>query len=381
VTLNSHKNSDRNLALVFTQGVGLRNWLNAGYDTREIEYYRLLSEKLGGVTFLTYDREDPREIDGLHELGSINVEYNTISLDRRFFSLLAPFFKYRALKNIDVIKTTQHRGSWTALVLKWVLRKPMVARCGYVWSLFEKRAGASRSRMFLIKFLEGFVLKRADTIVVPDRFAVEYLSEFHGLEEGKFTILPNFVDVEQFKPKDLSERDKGQFLFVGRLENDQKRPDLAINAAAIAPELKLDMVGEGPEYERLQRQTKDIANVRLLGRRTHAEVSELMSSATGFIIPSRYEGNPKVVIEALAAGLPVIATKSQGLTEIIQHGVNGLLTDDSENSISEAMRMLVDDPALWAKLSDGARRTAVDNYSLESVIEREVALLRRLTDG
>jgi glycosyltransferase involved in cell wall biosynthesis len=380
VTSNSQENKKRTLALVFTQGVGLRSWLRAGYDTREIDYYRGLASKLGGVTFLTYDKSAPRNIPDLSDLGPINVEYNNFSLDRRFFSLLAPILKFRALRNIDVIKTTQHRGSWTALLLKWVLRKPMVARCGYVWSLFEQRSGASRSRMRLVKFLEGFVLKRADVIVVPDRFAVEYLTAFHGISESKFTILPNFVDVDQFTPTDISKRINNQFLFVGRLENVQKRPDLAVGAAALVPEATLDIVGEGPEYERLKVVVADTPNTRLLGRLSHSDVSKLMSSAVGFVIPSSYEGNPKVVIEALSAGLPVIATKSQGLTEIIEDEVNGLLVDDNETSIAAAMRRLIAEPDLWLKLSEGARRTAVENYSRESVMEREVSLLRRLTD-
>jgi len=234
--------------------------------------------------------------------------------------------------------------------------------------------------MRLVKFLEGFVLKRADVIVVPDRFAVEYLTAFHGISESKFTILPNFVDVDQFTPTDISKRINNQFLFVGRLENVQKRPDLAVGAAALVPEATLDIVGEGPEYERLKVVVADMPNTRLLGRLSHSDVSKLMSSAVGFVIPSSYEGNPKVVIEALSAGLPVIATKSQGLTEIIEDEVNGLLVDDDETSIAAAMRRLIAEPDLWLKLSEGARRTAVENYSRESVMEREVTLLRRLTD-
>ena len=363
---------------MFTQGVGLRTWLGAGFASREIDYYKDVAAALGAVTFLTYDKSDPRELDELPLLDPIQIEFNNARLDRRFFSLFAPFLKYRSLKNVDVIKTTQHRGSWTALLLKWVLRKPMLARCGYVWSLFEERGGASRSRMRMIKFLEGFVLRRADAIAVPDRFAVDYLSSLHGIDKGKFTVLPNFVDVERFVPGDAGSRNKDQFVFVGRLESDQKRPELAIGAVGLVPGARLDMVGEGPELERIKTLTRDMENVQLLGRLPHAEVSKLMGGAIGFVIPSRYEGNPKVVIEALAAGLPVIATKSQGLTEIVEDGVNGLLVDANAESIADGMRKLLNDSELWLKLSQGARRSALDNYSRTSILEREVSLLTRL---
>ena len=376
-----NENKKRTLVLVFAQGVGLRIWLGAGFASREIDYYRDIAAALGAVTFLTYDKSDPGKIPELPELNPIRVVFNNRSLDRRLFSLLSPFLKIRSLKNIDVIKTTQHRGSWTALLLKWVLRKPMLARCGYVWSLFEERGGASRSRMRMVKFMEGFVLRRADAIAVPDSFGVNYLSSLHGISEDKFTILPNFVDIEQFVPGDVGNRSKKQFLFVGRLESDQKRPALAIGAVASVPSARLDIVGEGPELDRIKTITSDMENVRLLGRLPHAEIAELMSSALGFVIPSRYEGNPKVVIEALSAGLPVIATSAQGLNEIVRDGVNGLLVDADAESIANAMQRLMDDPELWLKLSQGGRQTAIDNYSRTSVMDREISLLTRLIDG
>ena len=233
----------------------------------------------------------------------------------------------------------------------------------------------------MVKFMEGFVLRRADAIAVPDSFGVNYLSSLHGISEDKFTILPNFVDIEQFVPGDVGNRSKKQFLFVGRLESDQKRPALAIGAVASVPSARLDIVGEGPELDRIKTITSDMENVRLLGRLPHAEIAELMSSALGFVIPSRYEGNPKVVIEALSAGLPVIATSAQGLNEIVRDGVNGLLVDADAESIANAMQRLMDDPELWLKLSQGGRQTAIDNYSRTSVMDREISLLTRLIDG
>jgi glycosyltransferase involved in cell wall biosynthesis len=372
------ENIKHEMLLVFTQGVGLRTWFDAGFASREIDYYRDIADALGGVSFLTYDKSDPLEIDALPDLAQIRVEHNDRSLDRRFFSLLAPLLKYRSFRSVDVIKTTQHRGAWTALLLKWLLRKPMLARCGYIWSLFEQRAGASNLRNRMIRFLEGFVLRRADAIAVPDEFSVDYLSKLHGISEAKFTVLPNFVDTEQFVPGEESARSKSKFLFIGRLESDQKRPMLAVRGAAQVTEGTLDIVGDGPELEEITQVADGIDNVQLLGRLSHFEISKMMGSALGLIIPSRYEGNPKVVIEALSAGLPVIATKSQGLTEIVEDGVNGLLVDPDPESIAQAMRTFMDDPGLWLEMSKNARKIALAKYSRASVLDREISLLTRL---
>lgn len=375
------ENRTRTLVLVFTQGVGLRTWSDAGFASREIDYYRDIAKELGAVTFLTYDKSDPHHIADLPNLGPIEVQFNSISLDRRIFSLLAPLLKFRPLKDADVIKTTQHRGAWTALLLKWLLRKPMLARCGYIWSLFEKRAGASRSRSGIIKFLEGFVLRHADAISVPDEFAVNYLSELHGISKKKFTVIPNFVDTDLFVPGDLSSRSKNQFLFIGRLESDQKRPGLAVKGAALVPDAHLDIIGDGPEFAKFTSIIDSVDNVQLLGRLPHTKVSELMGEAVGLVIPSRYEGNPKVVIEAMSAGLPVIATRAQGLSNIVKHRVNGLIVEPNAESIADAMRSLLNDTDLWLNLSQNARKTAVDEYSRTSVLSRELTLLNQLIDG
>ena len=132
------------VALVFSHGVGLRNWFDAGFFSREIDYYREIAKSLDGVVFLTYDKTDPNKLADLPDIAPIQVVFNYKFLNYRIFGLLAPFLKYRSLKGADVIKTNQFTGSWTGLILKWVLRKPLIARCGYIWSLNIRRAGTSR---------------------------------------------------------------------------------------------------------------------------------------------------------------------------------------------------------------------------------------------
>lgn len=368
------------VALVFSHGVGLRAWFDAGYFSREIDYYREIAKTLGGVIFLTYDRTDPTNLANLPDVEPIQIVFNDKFLNYRIFGLLAPFLKYRSFKNVDVVKTNQFTGSWTGLILKWVLRKPLIARCGYIWSLNVRRAGAGRTRIWATNLLEGFVLKRSNAIAVPDQFALNYLSQLHGIPEEKFIILPNYVNTDQFAPGELSERSENGFLFVGRLSSG-KRPELAIAAAARLPEAHLDVVGDGAEMENLRPLADGLENVNLLGGVTHAQVSRMMSTALGLVITSRYEGSPKVVIESMSSGLPVIAVKSPGLIEIIQHGVNGLLVDPDEESIANGMQTLIDNPELWLELSQNGRRMAEELYSKTSVIRKEISLITRLTNN
>jgi glycosyltransferase involved in cell wall biosynthesis len=370
-------NKKPTVVLVFSHGIGLCTWHRAGFFAREIDYYRDVADSIGNVTFLTYDTVDPTASTEIPDVSPIQVVFNNRRVNYRLFGLLAPFLKYRALKSVDVIKTNQFFGSWTGLILKWVHRKPLLARCGYVWSLNVRRSGAGAVRNWMTRRVERFVLKRADAIAVPDQFALNYLSKLHDITSEKFTILPNFVDTDRFKPGDVSGRSKNTFLYVGRL-SEEKRPALAVAAAGYVEDARLDVVGDGKEFENLRLTAEDLPNVVLLGSLPHSEVSEKMRSALGLVITSRYEGSPKAVIEAMASGLPVIAVKAPGLTEIVEDGVNGLLVDPEPEAIAVAMRSLIDDPKLWLKMSENGRQMAVDVYSKTSVLEKEISLLSRL---
>lgn len=371
---DSNKNTA--LAVIFSHGVGLRSWLNAGFFSREVEYYRELANSLGQVTFLTYDAVDPTDQQDIPNFDPIRVVFKG-KLNHRLFGLLGPLLKYRSFRNVDVIKTNQFNGAWTGLIFKWVLRKPLIARCGYIWSLNVQRTGAGRLRNIATNFVERFVLKRADAIAVPDQFAVNYLSSLHGISEERFTILPNFVDTDQFAPSKVASRSQTKFLFVGRL-SEEKRPELAVGAAAIVPRAILDVIGSGPEMGSVENLARSLGNVNVLGTVKYSDVSSAMSRARGLVITSAYEGSPKAVIESMASGLPVIAVNSPGLVEIIEHGVNGLLVEPDEESIAEAIGTLINDSDLWCRLSENGRRMAEETYSKSSVISREIALVNRL---
>lgn len=367
------------LTVVFSHGVGLRSWLRAGFFSREVNYYQEMAESLGGVTFLTYDSKNPVSESDIPSADPINIVFKG-RLNHRIFGLFGPLLKFRSFKSTDVIKTNQFNGAWTGLILKWVIRKPLIARCGYIWSLNVRRSGAGRGRNWATKFAERFVLKRADAIAVPDQFAVNYLSDLHGITPSRFTILPNFVDTDQFVPAGVTERSKSKFLFVGRL-SEEKRPELAVDAAASVPEAQLDVIGSGPDADSIRAQASVSENVNILGAIPYSEVSGVMSTARALVITSRYEGSPKAVIESMASGLPVIAVKSPGLVEIVEDGVNGLLVDPNEQSIAEAIRTLMNDSDLWQKLSTNGRRIAEETYSKSSVVAKEINLINGLVSN
>ena len=95
-----------------------------------------------------------------------------------------------------------------------------------------------------------------------------------------------------------------------------------------------------------------------------------------FVLPSLYEGHPKALIEAMAAGLPVVGSNVIGIREIITDGENGLLAEPDADSLRAAIQRLIQDRALRQRLGRAAREHAVQHFSLDRIVELELEMLQ-----
>lgn len=178
-----------------------------------------------------------------------------------------------------------------------------------------------------------------------------------GLRPETVTVIPNGVDVPRFsKAKPFSNEeleaspDTQWIIAVGRL-HPQKGHRILIDAAAPVlranPQWRLMIVGEGPLRDELQARIDSLEcqqQIRLLGFRD--DVPRLLKSAALFVLPSLWEGQPNVVLEALAAGLPVIATGVEGVAELIESGAKGLIVEPANiDALQTALSSLVESEA------------------------------------
>jgi glycosyltransferase involved in cell wall biosynthesis len=115
--------------------------------------------------------------------------------------------------------------------------------------------------------------------------------------------------------------------------------------------------------------------MEITGTVEHTALPRLLAECEVFILPSLYEGLPKSMIEAMVAGVPVIATKVQGNVSLIRHRETGWLCEDtSPESLRRGLEALLHDSRLRAQIARIGREFAMKHFSLETVLAREVAV-------
>lgn len=377
-TQQTSPTTQRVIALFFSHGTTLATWKRQGLLEREVGYYQELSSQTGDeITFVTYDCPSP-ELDELtRRLKFAKVLCNRQGINYRLFGLLAPFIHYKSLRRCALFKTNQISGAWTGLIAQLIYRKPLIVRCGFIWSRNVARQNVGALRAWAVLMLERVVLRRADLIFVATDADREYLAQKHSINLENMVVLPNPIDTEKFRSLPDVEKEKGLIVFVGRLE-PEKNLDLLVRAVLRVPEARLVLVGAGSQEASLKALAADSDRVEFRGMLPNEELPELLNRAEVFALPSQYEGSPKALLEAMACELPVIGTDAPGIRDVIQHGVNGMLCAPNEQDISAAVHTLLADASLRNRLACQARLFVTEHHSQKGIATKEAKILGQL---
>ena len=185
-------------------------------------------------------------------------------------------------------------------------------------------ADPSRSR----HWIERGAARRADRIVCVSQSVADFCRTTAGFPEDKLVVIPNGVNLARFAgatPLGLAElgvpAGRRALLFVGRLDR-QKGLDVLLPAMPKLfeqlPLHDLVIVGEGPQRRELETLAGGDQRIHFTGRRS--DVPNILAAADVLVLPSRYEGMPNVLLEAMAAGKPVVATRAEGVMELLGDG-------------------------------------------------------------
>lgn len=202
--------------------------------------------------------------------------------------------------------------------------------------------------------------------------------------ESRFEIpiISNGVDLEGYKSENRNETFP-LLLSVGRVVY-QKGFDLAMRALAGIKDIewKWYIAGDGPQMEALQTLAKELGiaeRVIFLGWQSRVDLIEQYKKASLFIFPSRHEGMPNALLEAMASGLPVIATCIAGNEELVVDGETGFLVPSEDvNALGVAIRKLLTDAVLRQQMGLASRHRVEENYSWESTAKQYAILLEKV---
>lgn len=217
-----------------------------------------------------------------------------------------------------------------------------------------------------------------------------YLIE-NGFRPEQIVIHPNGVDPTAYAPiaanlraRALAPQTAPTIVCVARYRY-QKGLDVLLHAwkavHARMPEARLALVGGGALHAQL------VAMAEALGIAASIEFRDLMrdvrpalAEADGFVLPSRYEGMPNALIEAMAAGLPCVATRVSGSEDLIEDGASGLLVPPNDpNQLATALLRVLTDRAAARAMGEAARERIVRSFNQRTLVEDTIALYTRLT--
>ena len=227
---------------------------------------------------------------------------------------------------------------------------------------------------------------RADAVVVPSRYSAAVAAEVYGVPAARIGVVPEGIDLAAWRARLAAAprrpRPGPTVLAVGRTYARKRFPDLLHAAARLKPAipgLRVRVVGKGPEWDALVRLHAELGlgdTVALRGDVTWDELAEEYVNADCFCLPSVQEGFGIVFLEAMAAGLPVVACRAAAVPEVVREGETGVLVPPrAPPALADALADLLRRPER-ARALGGAARVRVADYAVERVAERFLDTVR-----
>jgi starch synthase (maltosyl-transferring) len=316
------------------------------------------------------------------EAAAIPVAYLDLQSPREFFAGRRRLKQHLLQSAPDVVQTF--------LVHANVLGAIAARRAGVRGVATGIRVADPRRRRL---WLERLAAARADRVVCVSQATAEVMTRRGKIPAEKITVIPNGIDVVRFDAVAPADRatlgvapHRRILAVVGRLEK-QKGVDWLLSLAPrlleAAPEHDLLLVGDGPQREELAARAAALGiagRVHFAGWRP--DVPAILAASDLLLLPSRWEGMPNVVLEAMASRRPVVATRSEGVAELLGDapGPQTIAFGDSQELVSKALA-IISNSSLAARLAAENRSRAENLFSLQGMIDRFQELLEQLAAG
>lgn len=241
------------------------------------------------------------------------------------------------------------------------------------------------------RILDRITLPLSDVIVSNSRAGADYYAE-RGVDRSNLRVIPNGRDLERYRDA-TSDGVRNEFDVppgvplvgtVGRLVERKGHRDLLRAWAGVMeanPDAHLLIVGHGPKRDSFEAVANDLdieATVHFTGSRS--DVPELLDAMDLFVFPSHWEGLPGAILEAMAAGLPIVATRVTGNVELLSDGSTGILVPAHDPiALGTSIQRLLSDTQHAGTLGQRAQNVAFERYTRERMVQEFEGLYDDLT--
>ena len=240
--------------------------------------------------------------------------------------------------------------------------------------------------------ITSFSILRSQGLTAVSEFLRDQTIRDFAVPRDRIDVIPNFIDTDAWRrdkePCHRATLAPGGEKIVMHISNFRpvKRVDDVVEIfARISKKVhaRLVLVGDGPERPRALDRAEELGIrplVLFLGK--HASVDELLACADLFLLPSENESFGLAALEAMACGVPVVASNTGGLPEVVTHGESGyLFPPGAVDQMADAGIEILKDPARWRALSAAGRRVAVERFSAASVVPMYERVYERVVNG
>lgn len=354
-------------------GGGIRALAETGQLSRLVDgYMRPYADAFGEVVYFSYLPESLADFSddrALLERVSVLAPPRPTSRGRRAVTMAgahaAAFRRCRALRVFQIT------GVIPALLARACFGVPYVTTYGF-W--YAQLSGPGPKRL-LKSAVERLGLRHAAAVIAT----TEELRARAARLARRVELIPNGVDTRLFVPAPRpAPSESPRILYVGRLSAEKNLSAVVASGAYLEPAVTFRLVGAGPLRQALEAQARLLGvRVEFRGVVDQAKLPAEYAASDVFVLASFTEGHPKVLLEAMACGLPCVASDCAGNRSIVTHGETGLLFDPHDpRQLADSVRQILLDSDLARRLGEAGRALVAERYDLSALVQREIALVR-----
>jgi glycosyltransferase involved in cell wall biosynthesis len=367
-----------------TYGYSLKTWSDSGQLAREMRHFEAIKSENEKIKFKIFSYGDDNDFEYIEKdfIEVVSVYKYIKKSNYKIVNFIKSFFIKKILREVDLDKSelviqNQLLGSWVSYLFKKNLNLPLIIRTGYDMFEFSINESKNISKKLFFKYLTKKSLDKCDLYTVTSLCDKEFLlKNFSNINSSKIKIRSNWVDSKeniQINNKNIV----NNIVSVGRIE-EQKNYELIIRSLQ-GTNFELDIFGEGSLKEDLVNLANELnVNINFLGIVNNEILVQKLQHYKFYISSSKFEGNPKSVLEAMSAGCIVIASKIKNHLEFLNID-NSILFDQNIKSLKETIMNLdkisqrhEDD------LISNSVETIKNSYNLNDLVKKEIKDINNL---